>query len=66
MTVQQAEQIVEQYSGWELAQLLRLKCEQCPEQGMRSQLTTTLDTLINIGGPWLIVGNGPRAEQVNQ
>jgi len=40
--------------GWILAQALRRKVSTCPAAGSRGQLLTLIDTLIHIGGAWLV------------
>ncbi len=51
-----------QLSGWQIAQALRLKLEQCPEQGRRGQMLNCLDTLVRSGGAWLLAGSFDNAE----
>jgi len=40
--------------AWTLAQALRKKVSTAPTPGTRGQLLTLIDTLIHLGGAWLV------------
>lgn len=48
--------LMQQLSGWEIVQGLRLKIAEHPDQGAREQALSCLNQIVTALGAWLLMG----------